>query len=431
MKIKSISNTTTLLAALIISGCSYNGVVSGPIHQPPLAINPSPAQGITLVDNRDEIDTVKFKHGIATLSYDLKDSLFDVAKTALKSSFKKIDTSKSPLTSNPVYAIPHFKLEAGNGDDVTTGLISHAKIDFYDTSTKKLIDSVQESVQSGYSRPGSLNGLAFLTGFTLFAATPITLPAGIQIAGNAVGEIIKDNEKLLASSLSSQIIYKQKIAEAEAADEECHMRIVKDPRLEVIVGKVSLNGIKNQSFDMLANTQRPNAEEKEALRMWSVMQDNCKDTKQRLFDSTHAPRELIAIFDFHATSKNNLTLALYNGELTYGEFARKRREISNQLDADLARAQVEMENRAQDAQDRQRRFAIEQERIGIARAQANAAESMAFQSVLSNIQQANSNIIQQQTLNSINRLGNQSVYRSPTHTTCTPSLGGSINCTSN
>jgi hypothetical protein len=424
-KHKKLLSLIAFAMSLIIGGCSYNGTIKDSVPMSSSMLGTPSAQGVTLIDNRDDIQNPVFKHGVATLSYDIKDSLMNVARNALKTSYSRVDISKTPIASNPVYAIPRFDVAAASGNDITTGLTSSARIDLYDTNSKQLITSVTANKNSQYTRPGSLDTLQTLTILTAFVATPFTMPAAVNIAGNTVSDLIKDNEKGLSSALGTELASRQNIATNKAASESCHVALAKDPSMRVLDGKVSLLGVKDQTFDMLASTKKPNAEEKEALRIWGASLDRCEAEDARMFRSMHAPKEIVSLFDSVKTEKSNLVISLYNGEITYGEFARKRRENSSAFDAALAKTLSDLERQARDSADRRRLLAFEEERTSIARAQANAAESMAFQSMISNIQQANSNMIQQQA---INRPNTQPVYRAPVHTTCTPGFG-SVNCT--
>jgi hypothetical protein len=421
-----IKKLVLVFLGLIIQGCTYNGTIKDlPASSASFSASVS-SESITLIDNKDEIENPKFKYGVATVSYDIKDSLMNVAKNTLKSVFGRVDVAKAPIPANQLYAVPHFSMGAASGVDITTGLVSSAKIDLYDTQEKRYLTSITTNIDTKYVRPGSLNTLGFLTGFTLFVATPFTLPAAVNIAGENVGELIQDNQKAMTASLRRELAAKRNFAEVKTASDDCHAAIINDPSIRILVGKVSLLGVKDQTFDMLANTKKPNAEEKEALRAWGASLDRCVDKDDKVFRSTNAPGEVVAHFNAMRTNKSNLIIGLYNGEMSYGEFARKRRENSAQFDAALAKILSDLDQRERDSADRQQQLSIEQERTTIARAQANAAESMAFQSMISNIQQTNSNLVQQQTLNRLNR---QPVYQAPIRTTCTPGFG-SVNCTS-
>jgi hypothetical protein len=421
-----ITGSIVILVILTLEGCSYHAQIRKDSPAVSTKFSDSPASGVTLIDVRDEIEDQKFKHGVATLNYDVKDSLLNVARTALETSFNRVDISKSPIANNQIYAIPHFIMKAEQGNDITTGLLSYAKIDLYDTHSKQLIDSISTSKQSTYYRPGSLNSLSLLTGFTLFMATPFTLPAAVNIAGDSVGELIKTNEQELASSLGSELAASRKMAAGKQTVENCALSISQDPNLQPLSGKISLSGVRDQTFDMLANTSRPNADEKQLLRLYALKSEECSKEQKRIFGSSNPPREVIALFDAIMARKSNLIIELYNGGITYGEFARRRRENSAEFDGAMAKTLAELDHQAMESLIREQQMSLAAERNSIARAQANAAESMAFQSMIGNIQQANSNLIQQQKLN---RLNTQSTYRSPVNTTCRPGLG-SINCTS-
>lgn len=414
-----------VVCCFAIQACTYNSKL--PVANPLSSTKASSKQGITLLDNRDQITDLKLKHGVATLNYDLRDSLFSVATNALKSAAGKVDIAKEPISANPLYAVSHFEIGAMRGSDATTGLTSKVRIDLFETSTKQSMGSVVASQDSQYLRPGSLDILGFVTGLTLFVISPITLPQAVHIAGDAVGELITANEKGLTEKLSHEVMMRQNLLAGSSTTgsnkgkqpEDCFQRMREDPSLDPLRGKLfSANG--SSRFDMLTNNGKPTKTEKDAIKIYYEAFLGCFAP----FDAAlkNAPREVISMFESLKTDYDNLLASLYNGEITYGAYIRRTDEIAANFTqhSDRVYAEIQKERRADaraqaqlEIQDRQALAAAD-----LASAQYQANWMQAFQ----NIQQ---NMLQIQTINSINRLS----YPSPRlGVNCTSrAVGGAVN----
>lgn len=124
---------------------------------------------------------------------------------------------------------------------------------------------------------------------------------------------------------------------AQSSSDQCLQNIEDDPAAAAIKGKVAFN-VKNQTIEMLANTQKPNAQEKKAILFWDTQRTNCINARLARESNQAIPASIRAIEINHQEIRKNLIVGLYAGNLTYGEFAKKSSEAYNK--AFLARAEI-------------------------------------------------------------------------------------------
>ncbi len=191
------------------------------------------------------------------------------------------------------------------------------------------------------------------------------------------------------SKLSSSIFFKcgpNAAQDGKAITEKYQARVKNDPELAVIESKVEF--IRESGapipFAIASNNDHPTADEAKAIAKWAQMREEyireIRELNSRIPSGGGALREanhrkLLSFQDDMAARGSDLIVALYSGKLSYGEYARKRQEVSIALQSasdDFQRAVLEADR---DAQLRQQSLAEQQ------RANSLAAWSTYMQSV--------------------------------------------------
>jgi hypothetical protein len=112
-----------------------------------------------------------------------------------------------------------------------------------------------------------------------------------------------------------------------------------------------------QPFEILAINTKPTPTEKPLISAWAQIREDCFNQDESERRKLPAPGQA-AVEKLH---RDVLSAAaeLYNGTLTYGQFAKARTELGSQFDATWAalREQSQRDRQAMQAQDQQRRQA--------------------------------------------------------------------------
>lgn len=110
---------------------------------------------------------------------------------------------------------------------------------------------------------------------------------------------------------------------------DCISALESDPELKSISKKVALGGKEDNLFSLMAIDQRPTQSERKVIVKWGSKRERC-------FNSNPPPRDAnyqLSVDAFNLGQK--LLLELSKGEITYGQFAERRKDIK---EASLAKA---------------------------------------------------------------------------------------------
>lgn len=110
------------------------------------------------------------------------------------------------------------------------------------------------------------------------------------------------------------------------------------PEFSIIADKLALVDPSLQTFGMLSNTSKPNAAEKMTIAEWVKARQECIAMRREWRSQVNMPLILTAVQDASFSSFLNLTADLYNGKLTYGEYAKARANNAAQGDRQWAEA---------------------------------------------------------------------------------------------
>lgn len=109
----------------------------------------------------------------------------------------------------------------------------------------------------------------------------------------------------------------------------CSEALAFNSELAPLKDKIALAGIDGQTFQMKTNASKPSENEKKLIARWIELRDECWkndiDHRNRLHPSLAATlNEAKRLFE-------GLNLDLYDGKITYGDYARRRDEIDSTL----------------------------------------------------------------------------------------------------
>jgi len=112
---------------------------------------------------------------------------------------------------------------------------------------------------------------------------------------------------------------------------DCVSDLDTDPDLQSIGKKVALSGKEDNLFDLMAVDERPSPSERKVILKWGNKRERCFNANPPPHDAFYQ----LSIDTFNLGQK--LILDLSKGDMTYGQFAKKRKEIKQ---ASLAKAQA-------------------------------------------------------------------------------------------
>ncbi len=153
----------------------------------------------------------------------------------------------------------------------------------------------------------------------------------------------------------------------------CWKQIENHPQLNIIANKVALSGPNKQTFSMLTNTSKPTEAEKVAISIYANLAKNCLNEHSK--GHTHPAYKLVN--SSAGIAWENLLVTLYNGDLTYGEFAKAFKEISYLNKSALVEIDKEFRTNAANANARAEQIAIQRQNAFAAMQNARANEAAA------------------------------------------------------
>jgi len=193
--------------------------------------------------------------------------------------------------------------------------------------------------------------------------------------------------------------------------EQCIKNVADDPELSGLKDKVSLGMVADQTFSMLSDNSKPTAKEKELLKVWGSKRDTCIRLRRSELQEDRAPLPIISLDNAYQTASQLLIADLMNGNLTYSSFSAKRQEQSSFALDTLNKIQTELRKETQESRFRAEQLAIE--------AQKNE---------LLNQKIRNDRDMQQQQIQSNERINRQPLPSRSTTTNCQPN-GNGVRCT--
>jgi len=138
----------------------------------------------------------------------------------------------------------------------------------------------------------------------------------------------------------------------------CEAEMVANKSLQILKGKLDLLNAESQPLEILANNKKPSKKEQPAIALWVEEQKRCS-APGIAYHRSHS-LEVGAIFDQAYADLYISAADLYQGKITYGDFAqatvRRHQALKERLSGVVARFREQQNERA-----RQESFARQQE----------------------------------------------------------------------
>jgi hypothetical protein len=108
-------------------------------------------------------------------------------------------------------------------------------------------------------------------------------------------------------------------------------RLKSDSVLSKISGKIWLESVEKTPLTYYSNNDRVSDDEKQAIQRLAELQNIFDSERQEIIKKHNLP--VLDLNNLASAALSSLLIDLYLGKITYGEFAIKRRDISNNFDA--------------------------------------------------------------------------------------------------
>jgi hypothetical protein len=150
-------------------------------------------------------------------------------------------------------------------------------------------------------------------------------------------------------------------------------RLADDPRFAVLAGKLALGTVGRSPPGTLADASLAGGKERDALPAWAAARGECIKAESAYGNALYRPPLQAQAID----AENKVmaeAVALYNRDISYGEFNRRRQEIAEEQRAGAAEVsrQLQSQRTAQEQADRQARERDQMQRQ-VEEAQSQAA----------------------------------------------------------
>ena len=217
----------------------------------------------------------------------------------------------------------------------------------------------------------------------------------------------------------------------------CLVALADKPELSILKGKMLTGTTDGPTFEMMANTKKPTKKEKVAIALLVSDVDGCIHQGDE-WRAKNWPPSINAVYDQHVIAIKALTADLYAGTVTYGNYEQSIAASNAKFKADIseivekikadqqALEQQQAKQRQQQAQDLQRQQQEQDARNLAIQQQNDQARRGAVLQFLSQQQQSQQNLYQQQ-MNAIRSAA--PTYNPPVQTNCYTN-GNMTNCTS-
>ena len=404
----------------LLCGCSYHGQLKEDALSNNQVIPNKVTSKVTLLNRMDDIKNLDFTIYAVTFNYDVKEPYFNALKDTLNTIYNQVEIGSEASPSSQLIAVPYFNATTNYITNTGAGINTLSRVDILDGKSKKLIKSYQAKQHIDYETPPSTKVLGFLTGVTLFALAPVTIPIALNIEGEHGQDLLEKAIHESLSSIKAELTQDEKINGEKAEIDACYNKLASEPSLNILTGKVAIDNVKKQTFDMLANESVPTQQEKAAIKQWGNLRAGCNAESDVFYARVGTPASLLALYGATKTAIDNLLVLLYNGSITYGEFAKKRQDIRDASVTADAQISEELAKQSAEAQARANQLAMEAQKINLAQIQTRQMESQTQLMRLQTINQSIQTLNQQTIINRLNR---------PTTTNC-QRFGNNVNCTS-
>jgi hypothetical protein len=116
--------------------------------------------------------------------------------------------------------------------------------------------------------------------------------------------------------------------DADRSAAECEA-LMADPRLDTIRSRLAVNRVDDQTPAMLANRVAPSPPERRLVRLWGEKRLGCRASSEAALK--RLPRQLASVMRSGHDGVQSQVEKLAAGELSWGEFARRRAAIDSEM----------------------------------------------------------------------------------------------------
>ncbi len=153
------------------------------------------------------------------------------------------------------------------------------------------------------------------------------------------------------SLLSQSTMVQEAQALAEKA-QACFAGMADDSRFAVIKTKISFGNASDQTFAMLTDNSKPAPEERQAIRIWGQVREECLALQRTANTALGTTPQIKVLMDTLMTNQQSLIAQLYLGNLTYGDFAAKRQTMANTFKESASNIEAELKKEEKESMDR-------------------------------------------------------------------------------
>jgi Skp family chaperone for outer membrane proteins len=250
--------------------------------------------------------------------------------------------------------------------------------------------------------------------------------------------VVPLNDAIRATVLSSELVIVraasvkeisvvQETRNAKARAQNCFEALSDDGDLTLIKDKVSLVGAGEQTFSMLVDNSKPTTEEQKALLIWGNKRDVCFKEVRKALDAQGTAPAIKNVLTSGSHTAQMLLIDLYNGKLTYAEFANRRQDLTQVINEAIANIQSELQKQSAEAKARADQLALQAQQNMISAYQATNQVRQTQQMINQQQQQGQQT---QQMINQQQQIINQQrmpINQSRTPITC-QSIGNTMTC---
>lgn len=193
--------------------------------------------------------------------------------------------------------------------------------------------------------------------------------------------------------------------------EKCKSQLEGDKRIDPIRPYVPMLA-NDATLEQRGSTKKPTAKEKSAILAFDEIASECRNELSQVKARFGSPAQVQNTSKKYGDLQRELRAQLWAGKITYGEFATKRIQISNEGKVAEQQALAEYQQQARQVQ-------MQQAQINAVNAQANAALISA---------QAQQQIANNDTMRAFTQAQQRNLPPQPVQTNCYKT-GNQVNCT--
>lgn len=188
--------------SFMLQACGYQAkLVHEPLAQPAGSHARYKLKSALVITPQQRAEELHLQIDIASITMRPYPEAYQIIQKRLYDVFSKVDIVDKGMMNEQEYDVLIYPTVTM---DVRTPIMLNVQLraEAFETASGRSIFNVQERQQEGYQLPGDAALYAFLTGFTLFLLSPITIPASVDSIGQYSQ---KTYVKLLEAAVDSAV----------------------------------------------------------------------------------------------------------------------------------------------------------------------------------------------------------------------------------